>query len=141
MTKAPPGAFLMVVLMRYGLVLVLALLASTACSDSARLKNEPARADAEPVQALQAIVQRDAEEDARQAFDDGDRRFWAYNTRQARVVPGVDADRYPDWPTRTAPGMGDVVYGSEHRVIRQRFVDYAAAYNQTLLRLQADKNR
>lgn len=94
------------------------------------------RSNAEVENALQAIVLDDPRLDAANAIKSGTAYLWAYNSRSGKIIPGTENQSehlLKDLKTRTAPGMGDVIYSDKHQKLRKQFIEYATIYNQSIL--------
>lgn len=81
---------------------------------------------------MRAIVSGNAEADADQAVQAGDRQLWVYYQRGQQVVPGGEGLQV-DLPVRAAPGMGDMIYGETHKALRRQMLDYMQRYNRRIL--------
>jgi hypothetical protein len=94
------------------------------------------RGNADIENQLQAIVLGNPHIDAADAIKSGTPYLWAYSSRSGKIIPGIpnqSDDLVKKVKSRTAPGMGDVIYSDKHQKLRRQFVEYATIYNQSIL--------
>lgn len=119
-------------------LLLLGLTAVMLAACDEKVKPPLAVGDEHPlVQQLATIVSGDPEQNALEQVKQGNYRLWGYSSRADIILPGVPANQSENYAVslgvQLAPAMGDVLYSDEHKTLREKFIAYAALYNQTVI--------
>lgn len=85
---------------------------------------------------MRALLAGNPIEDAKRAVKEGDMRLWAYHQRSGKIIPGVSEIMGRAELTKTAPGMGDVIFGNAHLNLRKQLIEYMRQYNQGIIELR-----
>lgn len=84
-------------------------------------------------QQLSKLQQRNPEQEAQQAIQNGERYFLCGVGRGA-ALPGLTAQPSTNCPTRCLDGVSDTLYGPQHRAYLKVALDYSARWNQQMLK-------
>lgn len=82
---------------------------------------------------MEGILAADPVTVAEKALVSGDKGLWVYYRRGQPVFPGV-ATPPQDVQVKVAPGMGDIIYGRKHQLLRRAMLEFMERYNRTILK-------